>query len=81
LFWSAYSLAPMALTVFAEANVNRHFLGFLMPTEWFQNVNTIVIAVGGAILPSILIIIRKRFIFGSVANIYNSYIFTQISML
>ncbi|QIW10002.1 oligopeptide:H+ symporter [Francisella sp. LA112445] len=81
VFWSAYSLAPMALTVFTEANVNRHFLGFLIPTQWFQNVNTIVIAIGGMLLPSILIIIRKRFIFSFPMQFCFSIIFMAIGFL
>lgn len=63
VFWSAYQLAPMALTIFTEANINRHFLGFTIQTQWFQNVNTVVIAVGGMLLPTLLIYIRKKFTF------------------
>ena len=63
VFWSAYQLAPMALTVFAEANVDKHMLGFTIQTQWFQNVNTVVLATGGFLLPTILITIRKRFTF------------------
>ncbi|MDE4996958.1 MFS transporter, partial [Francisella tularensis subsp. holarctica] len=63
VFWSAYQLAPKALTVFAEAKIDKHLLGFTIQTQWFQNVNTVVIDVGGMLLPSILLIIRKRYIF------------------
>ncbi|WP_150466254.1 peptide MFS transporter [Francisella sp. SYW-9] len=81
VFWSAYSLAPMALTVFTEANVDRHFLGFLMPTQWFQNINTIIISIGGMLFPSILIIIRKRFIFSFPMQFCFSIIFMAIGFL
>ncbi|MDE5001022.1 MFS transporter, partial [Francisella tularensis subsp. holarctica] len=59
VFWSAYKLATMALTVFAEANIDKHLLGFTIQTQWVQYVNTVVRAVGGLLLPSILLIIRK----------------------
>ncbi|OIN83750.1 peptide MFS transporter [Francisella sp. TX07-6608] len=78
VFWSAYQLAPMALTVFAEANIDKHLLGFTIQTQWFQNVNTVVIAVGGMLLPSILLIIRKRFIFSFPMQFCFSLIFIAI---
>ncbi|AHB99150.1 hypothetical protein M973_04605 [Francisella orientalis LADL 07-285A] len=53
----------MALTVFTEANVDKYIFSFIIQTQWFQNVNTVVIAVGGVLLPSLLIIIRRKFIF------------------
>ncbi|AIT08530.1 peptide transporter [Candidatus Francisella endociliophora] len=81
IFWSAYSLAPMALTVFAEANINRHFLGLTIPTQWFQNTNTIVIAIGGFLLPSILLIIRRRFKFSFPMQFCFSLIFIGIGFL
>lgn len=81
IFWSAYSLAPMALTVFAEANINRHLLGLTIPTQWFQNVNTVVIAIGGMLLPSILLVIRKRFIFSFPMQFCFSLIFICVGFL
>lgn len=81
VFWSAYSLAPMALTVFAEANVNKHLLGFTIQTQWFQNVNTLVLAIGGFLLPTILIIIRKRFTFSFPMQFCFSLFFIGIGFL
>lgn len=45
------------------ANVNKHIFGLNIQTQWFQNVNTIILAIGGFLLPTILIAIRKRFKF------------------
>ena len=78
VFWSAYQLAPMALTIFAEANVDKHILDFTIQTQWFQNVNTIVLAIGGFLLPTILITIRKRFIFSFPMQFCFSLFFTGI---
>jgi POT family proton-dependent oligopeptide transporter len=50
VFWGLYLLAPMGLTVFAEYNVNRHYLGFLIAPQWIQNINTFVIVIGGPLL-------------------------------
>jgi len=81
VFWSAYCLAPMALTVFAEANVNKHILGFTIQTQWFQNVNTLVLATGGFMLPTILIVIRKRFTFSFPMQFCFSLFFIGIGFL
>ena len=81
VFWSAYSLAPMALTVFAEANVNKHMLGFTIQTQWFQNVNTVILATGGFLLPTILITVRKRFTFSFPMQFCFSLFFIGIGFL
>ena len=78
VFWSVYQLAPMALTIFAEANIDKYLLDFTIQTQWFQNVNTVVIAVGGILFPSILLIIRKRFIFSFPMQFCFSLIFISI---
>lgn len=81
VFWSAYSLAPMALTVFTQSNIDRHFLGMTIPTQWFQNVNTIVIAVGGPLLPLVLVSIRKKFIFSFPMQFCFGIIFMGVGFL
>jgi POT family proton-dependent oligopeptide transporter len=50
IFWTLYQLAPMGLTLFIERNVDRHYLGMIVPPQWVQNINTIVIILGGPIL-------------------------------
>lgn len=49
-FWTLYQIMPMALTLFIEHNVDRHFLGFLIATPWVMNINSIVIIIGGPLL-------------------------------
>ena len=50
VFWALYQLAPMGLMLFAENNINRNVFGLLVAPQWIQNINTVVIVVGGPIL-------------------------------
>jgi POT family proton-dependent oligopeptide transporter len=50
VFWALYQLAPMGLMLFAENNINRNVFGLLVAPQWIQNINTIVIVIGGPIL-------------------------------
>ncbi|MHB1948837.1 MAG: peptide MFS transporter [Gammaproteobacteria bacterium] len=60
VFWTLYQLAPMGLTLFIERNVDRHFLGFLIAPQWVQNINTIVIIIGGPLLSVLFTSLRER---------------------
>jgi POT family proton-dependent oligopeptide transporter len=59
IFWTLYQLAPMALTLFAEYNVNRNYGGFLIAPQWIQNINSFVLAFGGPILGFVIQKLRK----------------------
>ncbi len=80
-FWVPYSLAPMALTMFTEYNVNRAVFHFTVPTQWFQNINTLVLAIGGPLLPLILIKIRKKFVFSFPMQFAFSIFFVALGFL
>ncbi|MBX3709618.1 MAG: peptide MFS transporter [Gammaproteobacteria bacterium] len=60
IFWALYQLAPMGLNLFIERNVDRHFLGILLAPQWIQNINTIVIILGGPLLSVIFTHLRER---------------------
>lgn len=60
VFWTLYQLAPMGLTLFIERNVDRHYLGMLIAPQWVQNINTIVIILGGPLLSIIFNAMRDR---------------------
>lgn len=60
IFWTLYQLAPMGLNLFIDRNVDRHFLGILVAPQWVQNINTIVIIVGGPLLSVIFTQMRER---------------------
>jgi len=59
-FWALYQLAPMGLNLFIERNVDRHFLGHVIAPQWVQNINTIVIIIGGPILSIVFNRLRDR---------------------
>lgn len=60
IFWALYQLAPMGLNLFIERNVDRHFLGMLIAPQWVQNINTIVIILGGPLLSMVFTQMRER---------------------
>lgn len=50
VFWSLYQIAPMGLTLFIKYNVDTHLFGYVLSPQWIQNVNTVVIVLGGPII-------------------------------
>lgn len=60
MFWALYQLAPMGLNLFIERNVDRHFLGMIIAPQWIQNINTIVIILGGPLLSMVFSRMRER---------------------
>jgi proton-dependent oligopeptide transporter, POT family len=60
IFWALYQLAPMGLNLFIERNVDRNFIGMLIAPQWVQNINTIVIIIGGPILSVLFTYLRDR---------------------
>ncbi len=60
IFWALYQLAPMGLNLFIERNVDRHFMGMLIAPQWVQNINTIVIIIGGPLLSVLFTQMRER---------------------
>src|SRR3990167_9492336 len=60
IFWALYQLAPMGLNLFIERNVDRHFLGLLIAPQWVQNINTVIIIIGGPILSVVFSRMRER---------------------
>lgn len=60
IFWMLYHIAPMGLTVFIDHNVLREYGGWIIPPQWFQNINTVCIVIGGPILGFMLNKMRSR---------------------
>jgi len=60
IFWTLYQLAPMGLNLFIERNVDRHFMGILVAPQWVQNINTIIIILGGPLLSVLFTHLRER---------------------
>lgn len=61
IFWSLYQLAPMGLTLFIEHNVNLNYLGMKIAPQWAQNINSVVIVVGGPIMAWLLQKLRDEY--------------------
>ena len=60
IFWAPYQLAPMGLTLYAEHNTHLTLLGIHIAPQWLQNVNTIVIVVGGPLMTLLFKYIREK---------------------
>jgi len=60
IFWALYQLAPMGLNLFIERNVDRHFMGIIIAPQWIQNINTVVIILGGPLLSILFTNLRER---------------------
>ncbi|WP_058502275.1 peptide MFS transporter [Legionella israelensis] len=60
IFWMMYQLAPMGLTHFIDHNVQRQFGSLIIPPQWFQNINTITIVIGGPLIGSLMLHMRAR---------------------
>lgn len=50
IFWSIYFIGPMGLVVFIKNHVDSHILGLSVAPQWYNNVNTIMIVLGGPLL-------------------------------
>jgi len=60
VFWSLYQMAPSGLMLFALHNVDRNLWGFEIAPQWIQNINTVVIVVGGPLMSAFFMRLRKR---------------------
>lgn len=60
IFWTLYQLAPMGLNLFIERNVDRHLFNILIAPQWIQNINTIIIIIGGPILSFVFAHLREK---------------------
>lgn len=60
VFWMLYQIGPMGLTVFIDHNVQRDLASWSIPPQWFQNINTIAIVIGGPLLSVVLTKMRNN---------------------
>jgi len=60
VFWSLYQMAPNGLQLFAVNNVKLEVWGITIAPQWVQNINTVVIVVGGPILAFIFARWRRK---------------------
>ena len=60
VFWALYQMAPSGLQVFAVHNVDRQVWGIEVAPQWIQNINTLVIVVGGPAMAALFGRLRAR---------------------
>lgn len=60
VFWSLYMMAPNGLQLFAINNVDMQVWGIRVAPQWVQNINTVVIVVGGPLLAALFGRLRRR---------------------
>jgi len=60
IFWSLYHLQVMGLSLFILHNVNNHIMGYTIPPQWVENLNTIVIVIGAPLLSILFRFLRQR---------------------
>jgi POT family proton-dependent oligopeptide transporter len=60
VFWSLYQMAPNGLQLFAVHNVDLHVAGITIAPQWVQNINTVVIVLGGPLLAVVFVKLRER---------------------
>lgn len=60
MFWTLYSLAPSALTLFTERNVNRNVLNHIIPASDFSSLNNFFIFTLGPVIAFIWIKFQKK---------------------
>jgi POT family proton-dependent oligopeptide transporter len=60
VFWSLYQIQTSGLTLFFDRNVDPMLLGLRIQPQWVQNINTIVIVLGGPLLAALFGLLRQR---------------------
>lgn len=59
-FWSLYQMAPSGLQLFADHNVDLLVGGIEIQPQWIQNINTVVIVLGGPSMSALFARLRAR---------------------
>ena len=59
-FWSAYEQAGSSMNFFAEERTQRVFLGFHIPAEWFQSINSAVLILSAPLFALLWTRLAKR---------------------
>jgi proton-dependent oligopeptide transporter, POT family len=60
VFWSLYQMSPNGLTIFIAFNVDRHLAGLEIAPQWIQNINSVVIVLGGPLMSVLFARLRRR---------------------
>lgn len=67
IFWMIYYTGPMGITLFIKNNVDKHFLGYELATQWIMNINALVIIVGAPLVSNMISTLRAKGVHVSVS--------------
>lgn len=77
LFWMIYFTGPMGVTLFIKNNVDKHFLGYELATQWIRNINPSVIILGA---PIMVFAVNKLKEYGYQVTVSIQFVFAFILM-
>ncbi len=60
VFWAAFEQAGGLMTLYTDEKVDRHILGWELPTTWFQLINPVFIVTLGPLASALWIALAKR---------------------
>ena len=60
IFWSLYQLGPMGMIFFIAHNIDLNFFGTQIAPQWVNNINTLVIVIGGPTMAWLLSKLRSK---------------------
>lgn len=60
VFWTLYQMVPMGITLFIVQKVNANFFGLEIAPQWLQNINTVVLIIGGPVMSILLANMRDK---------------------
>lgn len=68
VFWTLYFIGPMGFIYFLKNNVNRSVYNYLIPPQWFMNLDTLLIIIGSPLFLYIFQCLENKKIYISVAK-------------
>ena len=60
VFWTLYQLTPSAFQQFADKNVRLSVFGYTISPAGVQNINTVVLVIGGPLMSALFVRLRER---------------------
>lgn len=60
VFWSTFEQQSLSFNLFANDYINRHLLGFEIPSVWFQSINPLFIIIFAPIIGSFWVYLSKK---------------------
>lgn len=58
-FWTGFEQAGSSMTLFTDEKIDKHLLGWLIPTAWFQSVNPFLVSTLGFAITALWLRLHK----------------------